>query len=127
MNRKDSAMVSGSLFFRKKGVTKQNAPQPQKQQSPKIYFVQLGARAKLQGLTVIDMLRAAQVPVAQSFDAHSLAPQLQCAREQGVKHLLIMGQREALDGTVIVRSMQNSSQQIVPLTTLPRFLKTLKI
>lgn len=126
LNRKDGAMVSGSLFFRKKGVTKQNTVIPQKQQ-PKIYFVQLGARAKLQGLTVIDMLRAAQVPVAQSFDSHSLAPQLQCAREQGVKHLLIMGQREALDGTVIVRSMQNSSQQIVPLTTLPRFLKTLKI
>ncbi len=126
LNRKDSAMVSGSFFFRKKGVTKQNSAVVPKQQPPKIYFVQLGSRAKLQGLTVIDMLRAAQVPVAQSFDSHSLAPQLQCAREQGVKHLLIMGQREALDGTVIVRSMQNSSQQIVPLQTLPRFLKTLK-
>lgn len=126
-NKKDGAAVSASLFFRKKGVTRQSIALQPKAQQPKIYFVQLGTRAKLQGLVVVDMLRAAQVPLAQSFDAHSLAPQLLCARQQGVKHLLIMGQREALDGTVIVRSMRNASQQIVPLTTLPRFLKSLKV
>jgi histidyl-tRNA synthetase len=126
-SKKDSAIVSASLFFRKKGVTRSNLPTQQKAHQPKIYFVQLGLRAKLQGLMVVDMLRAAQVPVAQSFDAQNLGTQLQCARDQGVKHLIIMGQREALDGTVIVRSMQNSSQTIVPLTTLPRFLKTLKV
>jgi len=125
-NRKDGAAVSASIFFRKKGVTKQTIPLPQKASQPKIYFVQLGTRAKLRGLTVVDMLRAAQVPVSQSFDSRTLAPQLEHARQQGVKHLLIMGQREALDGTVIVRSMQNSSQQIVPIPVLPRFLKSLK-
>ena len=126
-NRKDGAAASASLFFRKKGVNRSNIPAPARANQPKIYFVQLGVRAKLQGLVVVDMLRQAQLPTAQSFDARSLGPQLQCARDQGVKHLLIMGQREALDGTVIVRSMQNSSQQIVPLTTLPRFLKSLKV
>ena len=125
-NKKDGAAVSASLFFRKKGVNRSNMTPPAKSPQPKIYFVQLGARAKLQGLVVLDLLRASGVSVAQSFDANSLGLQLQSAREQGVKHLLIMGQREALDGTIIVRSMQNSSQQIVPVATLPRFLKTLK-
>jgi histidyl-tRNA synthetase len=124
-NKKEGSVVSASLFFRKKGIGRSVVPT--KVQHPKIYFVQLGLRAKLQGLLVIDMLRAAQVPVAQSFDAHSLAPQLLSAKAQGVKHLLIMGQREALDGTVIVRSMLNSQQTIVPLTTLPRYLKNLKV
>jgi histidyl-tRNA synthetase len=125
--RKDGAGVSASIFFRKKGMAKASFAASLPTKRPKIYFVQLGLRAKLQGLTVVDMFREAQVPISQSFDPRSLAPQLQNARDQGVTHLLIMGQREALDGTVIVRSTLNSSQQIVPLSTLPRFLKTLKV
>jgi histidyl-tRNA synthetase len=96
-----------------------------KPHAPKIYFVQLGTRAKLQGLTVVDMLREARIPVSQSFDSTHLSPQLVAAKELGVSHMLIMGQREALDGTIIVRSTTNSSQTIVALSQLPRFLKTL--
>ncbi len=126
-NRKDGHAVSASIFFKKKGMVKSGFVVTPIAQAPKVYFVQLGLRAKLQGLTVVDMFRQAHVPVAQSFDPKSLAPQLQCARDQGVSHLLIMGQREALDGTIIVRSTTNSSQQILALSMLPRFLKTLKV
>lgn len=124
-NKKDSAAVSASIFFHKKGVTRSSFASHVPTYAPKIYFVQLGLRAKLQGLAVVDMLRQAHVPVWQSFDAKSLGNQLDSARTLGVSHLLIMGQREALDGTVIVRSATNSSQTIIPLTTLPRFLKGL--
>ena len=48
------------------------------------------------------------------------------ARDLGVSHMLIMGQREALDGTIIVRETQTSSQIIVQVSELPRFLKTLR-
>lgn len=126
-NKKEGSGVSASIFFRKKGMARSNFTTMSSTKRPKIYFVQLGLRAKLQGLHVVDVLREAQVPIAQSFDSRSLAPQLQCARDQGVSHLLIMGQREALDGTVIVRSAQNSQQTIVPISTLPRYLKSLKM
>lgn len=124
--RKESSGVGASLYFRKKGSAKSNFTAPKHMRPPKIYFVQLGLRAKLQGLTVVDMLRAARIPVSQSFDAAHLSPQLDSARQLGVSHTLIMGQREALDGTIIVRSMRNSSQIIVPVVNLPRFLKTLR-
>lgn len=124
--RKDSAGVGASLFFRKKGVTASACQPSNKAYKPKVYFAQLGLRAKLQGLTVVDMLRAARVPVLQSFDTAHLGNQLASARELGVSHLLIMGQREALDGTLIVRSMQNSSQTTMQLSEIPRFLKTLQ-
>ncbi len=125
--RKDSAGVGASLFFRKKGVTVSACQPPShKSYKPKVYFAQLGLRAKLQGLTVVDMLRAARVPVLQSFDTAHLGNQLATARELGVSHLLIMGQREALDGTLIVRSMQNSAQTTLALSDIPRFLKTLR-
>lgn len=124
--KKDGSMVSASIFFRNNGIARAHfAPTPSAKM-PKVYFVQLGLRAKLEGLAVVDMLRSAGVPVSQSFDSRSLAPQLESAKAQGVSHLLIMGQREALDRTVIVRSANNSSQTIVELSALPRFLKSIK-
>ena len=123
--RKEGAGVAASIFFRKSGAARSNFTAPPKAATPKIYFVQLGTRAKLQGLTVVDMLREARIPVSQSFDASHLSPQLVAAKELGVPYMLIMGQREALDGTIIVRSTQNSSQTIITLAALPRFLKTL--
>ncbi len=123
--RKEGMGVAASIFFRKQGALAASFKEAGKPVAAKIYFVQLGTRAKLQGLSVVDMLREARIPVSQSFDSTHLAPQLVAARELGVPYMLIMGQREALDGTVIVRSTQNSSQQIVSLAHLPRFLKTL--
>ena len=123
--RKEGVGVAASVYFRKQGAAAASFKGAGKPHAPKIYFVQLGTRAKLQGLTVVDMLREARIPVSQSFDATHLAPQLVAAKELGVPFMLIMGQREALDGTIIVRSTTNSSQQIVSLTHLPRFLKTL--
>ena len=126
-NKKDSSAVSASILFRKNGIARSHFTPTPAAKVPKVYFVQLGLRAKLEGLAVVDMLRSANVPVSQSFDAKSLGPQLESAKAQGVSHLLIMGQREALDGTIIVRSSTNSSQQILQLSSLPRFLKTIKV
>ena len=66
------------------------------------------------------------MPVLSTFDSARLAPQLDAARAAKVTHLIIMGAREAMDGTVIIRSMDNSAQTTIELRTLPRFLKTLR-
>lgn len=125
--KKDGAAVSASIFFRKKGVDRSHFTALPIQKTPRVFFIQLGVRAKLEGLCVLDMLRRAQVPVSQSFSATSLGPQLATAKELGVSHLLIMGQREALDGTIIVRSAGNNSQTTLDLGSLPRFLKTIRV
>jgi len=124
--KKEGSAVHASLFFRKKGAERAHFNVQAPTRRPKVYFIQLGTRAKLQGLEVVDMLRAARVPVAQSFDASRLSPQLEAAKAQGVSHILLMGQREALDGTLIVRSTKDSSQTILQLCNVPRFLKTLR-
>lgn len=125
-NRKDLGGVSASIFFRKKGMSADNFKLVGPSNTPSVYFIQLGLRAKLEGLHVVDSLREAKIPVLQSFDSAKLSPQLSAAKEAGVSHLLIMGQREALDRTVLVRAMDNSHQTIVELSELPRFLKTLR-
>jgi histidyl-tRNA synthetase len=123
---KEVAGVSASIFFRKKGISADTFKLTAPATPNAVYFVQLGLRAKLEGLNVVDVLRAAGIPVLQSFDSAKLTPQLSAAKAAGVSHLVIMGAREALDGTVLVRSMADSSQAIVGLTELPRYLKTLR-
>lgn len=123
---KDIPGVSASIYFRKKGLSSPSFLLQAPAGAPAVYFIQLGLRAKLEGLAVVDLLRAAQIPILQSFDSAKLSPQLSAARAAGVSHLLIMGQREALDRTVLVRAMNNSHQTIVGLSELPRYLKTLR-
>jgi histidyl-tRNA synthetase len=127
LNRKDGSAVSASIYFRKKGAGRSSFAVASPTRAPKVFFVQLGSRAKLQGLTVLDTLRKARLPVSQSFDTSKLSPQLNAAGTTGASYLIIMGQREALDGTVIVRTLKNGSQTIVELNSLPRFLKTLRV
>jgi len=124
--RKEGSGVAGSIYFRKAGAARATFKALPKAAAPKVYFVQLGTRAKLQGLQVVDILRRAQIPLRQSFDSAHLSPQLNAAKALGVTHMLIMGQREALDGTVIVRSTDNSSQTTIVVSELPRFLRGLK-
>ena len=49
--------------------------------------------------------------------------QLAHARELESAYILIMGQREALDGTVIVRNTTTQAQETVPVETLPPYLR----
>ncbi len=123
---KETSGVAASLYFRKAGLSTDSFKLPAQKIQPSVYFIQLGLRAKLEGLLVLDVLRQAHIPVLQSFDPARLTPQLSAARDAKVSHLIIMGAREALDRTVLVRTMNDSSQTVVGLSELPRYLKTLR-
>ena len=72
---------------------------------PKIYFIQLGSEAKLKSLNIIEILRKAHVPIAQSLSKDSLGSQLAIAEKLAIPYALIFGVKEALDNSVIVRDM----------------------
>lgn len=93
---------------------------------PKVYFIQLGSEAKLKSLTIIETLRKARIPLAQSLSKDGLGQQLAIAERIGVPYTIIFGQKEALDNTVIVRNMETRSQETVSLEKLPDFVKHLK-
>ena len=92
----------------------------------KMYFIQLGFDAKLKSLNVIEILRKAKIPIAQSLSKDSLGTQLAVAEKTGMKYALIFGQKEALEDSVIVRDMESRSQDTVKLDKLLEYLKTLK-
>ncbi|MBP6884188.1 MAG: histidine--tRNA ligase [Candidatus Pacebacteria bacterium] len=93
---------------------------------PKIYFIQLGGEAKLKSLNVIEILRKAHIPIAQSLSKDSLGSQLANAERLNIPYALIFGQKEALDNSVIVRDMSNRSQDTVKLSKLLEYLKEIK-
>lgn len=100
--------------------------QPRIIKKPKVYFIQLGFEAKLKSLRIIEILRKAKIPIAQSLSKDSLATQLGTAEKLNVPYTVIFGQKEAMEGTVIVRNMQNRSQDTVKIEELAEYLKHMK-
>lgn len=92
---------------------------------PKIYFIQLGAEAKLKSLNIIDILRKAHVPIAQSLSKDSLGSQLAIAEKLAIPYAIIFGVKEAIDNSVIVRNMATRSQDTVKQSKLLEYLKEL--
>lgn len=94
-----------------------------KARSPQLFIVQLGFGPKLRSLSILDELKRAQIPVFQSIASDSLSAQLDFARRQNVPYTIILGQKEYVDGNVILRDMRSSSQEHVPIANLVAHLK----
>jgi histidyl-tRNA synthetase len=96
------------------------------QKKPKIFFVQIGLEAKLHSLTIIEMLRKARIPMAQSLSKDSLGVQLGMAERLEVPYVVIFGQKEAMENVVIVRNMNNHSQETIAIDNVVDYIKKLK-
>jgi histidyl-tRNA synthetase len=93
---------------------------------PKVFFIQLSFDAKLKCFEIIETLRKAKVPMVHSMSKDSLSAQLGMAERMEVPYTLILGQKEALEGTVIVRNMDTRSQDTIKIDSLAEYLKKIK-
>ena len=91
--------------------------------SHQIFLVQLGELAKKKSLKLLEELQKAGLRVTGSLSRNSLRAQLRIADKLGVKFSLILGQKEALDKTIIIRDMTSGVQEIVPLEKIVKELK----
>ncbi len=94
-----------------------------KGETPLVYIVQLGFGPKLRSLALIEELKRAAIPVYQSLSSDSLTAQLEQARRHNVPLTVILGQKEFVENSVIVRDMRSSSQENVPLSNLVSYLR----
>ncbi len=78
-----------------------------------IFFAQLGDEAKRLSLRLIDELRKSNVKVAFNFFKNSLKTQLEIANTLKVSYVIILGQKEVQDKSVIIRDMESGVQEIV--------------
>ncbi len=94
-----------------------------KHRKSEVYFIQLGNEAKRRSLELLELLRQNNIAVEQSLSKDKLGSQLALAEKMKIPITLIMGHKEALEGTVIVRHMVNRSQETISLTLLAHYLK----
>lgn len=86
---------------------------PYRPPKPKVFLAQLGNLAKKKSLKLFSELEKNGILVAESFGRGSLKSQLRVADKLGVELTLILGQKETLDGTVIVKNMLTGVQETV--------------
>ena len=103
-----------------------NKLNPRNIKPPKIYFIQLGFDAKLKSISILESLRQAKIPVYQALSKDSLSSQLGVAEKMNIPYVVIFGQKEAMDGTILVRDMVSRSQKTVKIPNMIKYLKSLK-
>lgn len=87
--------------------------EPPKAAAPTIFVAQLGEQARRRALLVFEECRRAGLRVSQAFSKDSLKAQMEVANRLGVRFTLILGQKEVLDGTVVIRDMDSGVQEMV--------------
>ncbi|OGL88453.1 histidine--tRNA ligase [Candidatus Uhrbacteria bacterium RIFCSPLOWO2_02_FULL_49_11] len=81
--------------------------------SPQLFLAQLGNEARKKTLSLSLHLRRAGYTVADQFSKDGLSQQLEVAARLGCRYTLILGQKELLDCTIIIRDMESGIQEIV--------------
>lgn len=95
---------------------------------PRVFLAQLGKLAKRKSLKLFEDFRKAKIPVVESFGRDSLKAQLARADKFKVLYTLILGQKEALEKTIIIRDMKTGKQKTVKLEKIiAEMKKRLKI
>ncbi|MBI4449678.1 histidine--tRNA ligase [Candidatus Uhrbacteria bacterium] len=80
---------------------------------PTVYLAQLGDQAKRKAMKLFEQLRREGLTIAANFAKDSLKGQLEHANRLGVRLTLILGQKEVIDGTMIIREMSSGIQEII--------------
>lgn len=121
--KKDVPVMSVNLRFKKPEVEPKLFPKSKLR--PRFYFIQFGSKAKLKSLSVIENLRQARIPVHHSLTHDQFVDQLSNAEKIGSPFLIIVGQKEALENTAVVRHMATRVQETIALKDLPHYLNNL--
>lgn len=79
---------------------------------PDVFIAQLGEPAKRKALRLFEELRRSGVAVAANFSKDGLKAQMDLADKLGVRYTIILGQKEIMDGTIIIRNMEAGIQEI---------------
>ena len=88
---------------------------------PKFHFVQLGYSAKLLSLSLVECLRKVGVPVMFHISRDKLLSQM--GTEDKTPFLIIMGHKEALDKSVVIRDNETRAQESYPILEVAEHIK----
>ena len=89
-------------------------------------FVQLGVESKLISLEIIECLRNAKIPLHLSLAKDRLTAQVSSVEKYHTPYVLVVGKKEAVERTIIVRDNDTHAQNIIPLEDIAKHMKNLE-
>ncbi len=89
----------------------------------RVFVIHVGDRAKKKMLSVMEVLRDAGIPISEALSRESLSAQLKMANKEGMKVALILGQKEVFENSIIVRDLEGSTQDSVPMAKMLEEIK----
>ena len=90
---------------------------------PDIFLAVIGKEAKINGLSLLEMIRKANFRITENFSKPSLRVQLKIADKREIPWALILGQKEVYEETIILREMSSGIQEIIPQKKIVEELK----
>ena len=105
------------LLMKKQGIKFYESP------SSQIFLIQLGDLAKRKSLKLLEDFRKAKVQILESFGRDSLKSQLKIADKLEVRYTLLLGQKEALEETIIIKDMKTGRQETVKIEKIVSIMK----
>jgi histidyl-tRNA synthetase len=78
-----------------------------------VFVAQLGEQGKKRALAMFEELRKAGIRAGEAFAKEAIKAQMEIANRRNAKWAIIIGQKEVLDGTAIIRDMDAGTQEIV--------------
>ena len=109
------------LQIASEGTVVAKAPMPRLRFS----FVHIGDEAKRLSIRLAEDFRKAHISLTQNIGIESLTEQIHLAERRNSPYLLIMGRKEALEGSAILRDRRTQEETILPLTGLIDRLKAI--
>jgi len=94
---------------------------------PDVFVAQLSEIARQKAFTFFEGLRAENFSVRANLSKGALKAQLDLAKKIGARIILIIGQKEVTEGTVILREVDSGIQEVINLDkVVPEVKKRLK-
>ena len=122
-NKKEVSSIGVSISMKKESF---DCSAQGKSTVPKFFFIQLSFEAKLQSLQVLELMRKAHMNVYQSLTKDKMAVQIGLAEKMNIPYIIIMGKKEAMEKSVLIRNMNTRCQDTVLLKDLVDYVKKLK-
>ncbi|MCD5382384.1 MAG: hypothetical protein LR017_03705 [Candidatus Pacebacteria bacterium] len=120
---KTDVPAAGAVVVLRNKKAPARTPAPRMPKHASAYVVQIGFGPKIRSLLLINDLRQAGIPVLQNVVSDSLSEQLRDAEAKQTRYAIIIGQKEYIEGTVILRDLAARTQESMPTHKLVSYLK----
>jgi histidyl-tRNA synthetase len=121
-HKRDNPGVGIKIFLKKKAVVKKVS----KLAKPIAFYIQLGDEAKHKSLELIEALRQEKIFVHHMLGRDKFGSQFSHVEKTKVPYVIIMGKKEFLENSVMVRENSTRTQQSIPTHQLVEHLRKIK-